>query len=352
MKKRYVSLTLVIIFTVILFYFLSTKTSLQLFVKTTKADGQSTQYGVDVINFDAPISIKEKDCVLDFTEKEIEDQDGNKVKVKYLWATKDYTKGKDASYINLFDQAVADFPKRIIEIGRELNPISTSAYSGTYKPTPGTKAIKVYVVGAGGTPCYSNNYRKKLYNPITKKYYYEVWSNPQPGNWWDAAGGGGAILLFIKDPPSSIPYTIGVSQYIVNNKIYGVNADTIFTGYAVAQTARCNMGGSARPLCNVGENGLVAFQTSNGENGFWAPSSSTSGWSTGGSSGFALGAGNSDSVVAATGWSNVDDVSEGPNWPGGGAGFNADVYTAAVPSIGTVNSTRASARGGIIIYEY
>ena len=61
MNKRTFSFGLIIIFTVILFYFLSTKTSLQLFVKTTKADGQSTSYGVDVINFNRPIGIKECD---------------------------------------------------------------------------------------------------------------------------------------------------------------------------------------------------------------------------------------------------------------------------------------------------
>ena len=58
MNKRTFSFGFIIIFTVILFYFLSTKTSLQLFVKTTKADGQSTSYGVDVIKFNRPIGLQ------------------------------------------------------------------------------------------------------------------------------------------------------------------------------------------------------------------------------------------------------------------------------------------------------
>ena len=59
MKKRNIfKASLIIIFTVLICYILVTKLSVKLRVDTVDGQGQQTSYGVDVINFDAPIGLK------------------------------------------------------------------------------------------------------------------------------------------------------------------------------------------------------------------------------------------------------------------------------------------------------
>ena len=181
MKKRYVSLTLVIIFTIILFYFLSTKTSLQLFVKTTKADGQSTKYGVDVINFNRPIGIKECDStnpsasgnvILKYTDKPYPNPDADHQNPAEgspsLFASKD----NGANWTNLLAGGGGGIPQKIVKY--------ESAGNYTYTPTSGTSGLYVVVVGGGG---------------------------PYQGEW--GSTGGGAAIGFIKDVPSSVSVTVG-----------------------------------------------------------------------------------------------------------------------------------------------
>ena len=122
MKKRYVSLTLVIILTVFFSYFLVTKTRLKLFMETIKADGQATRYGVDVINFDAPIGIKECDStnpsangnvILKYTDKPYPNPDEQHTNPPAgspsLFATKD----NGSNWTNLLAGGGGDMPKSI-----------------------------------------------------------------------------------------------------------------------------------------------------------------------------------------------------------------------------------------------
>jgi hypothetical protein len=262
MKKRFVSLTLVIIFTIILFYFLSTKTSLQLFVKTTKADGQSTSYGVDVINFNRPIGIKECDSVnpsatgnviLKYTDKPYTNQDADHTNPApgspSLFATKD----NGGTWINLLSGG-GNMPKNIIKY----------QVSGIYNYTPGpdVKTLRVILIGAG---CAGNENTD-----------------------WTGAGGGGVDFWILADNDTSYKVVVGKGGRTSGIKS---GSSSIFTGsnnnitYAEAIGGRIMQegGGGYRIL----HNGVIGI-TGYGEHTGWTGGGIET---RGGSSAFGIGQG-------------------------------------------------------------
>ena len=157
MKKRYVSLTLVIILTVFFSYFLVTKTRLKLIMETIKADGQATRYGVDVINFDAQIGIKECDStnpsangnvILKYTDKPYPNPDPNANPPKVnpspglpsLYATKD----NGNNWKDLFSGSSQQIIGFNYNIGRNENlPGNKKSWSGNFTLPSGTWFVKV-----------------------------------------------------------------------------------------------------------------------------------------------------------------------------------------------------------------
>ena len=211
MKKIYLSWGLIIGLLIVFCYLQTTKTRLKLLMETTKADGQATRYGVDVINFDAPINISttngsitnpvEGSVTLQYTDKPYNDPAKDPpAGSKSLYAGQ--TKSGQTTWTNMFSGG--GLPKRMVcfqynedprNIGGAMYVTNTGNYNvisgnssswGNYEPTVGTTALRVICVGAGG-------------------------SCPQ----YNVAGGSGGIVdVWV---PTSLSFRVTVGQAVANS---------------------------------------------------------------------------------------------------------------------------------------
>ena len=205
MKKVYISAVMVFFFAVIFCYFLSTRTSLKLFVESTTADGQSTRYGVDVIKFDAPIGltatsvnsrpVSSNNCKIQFSEDPKNPVSGQ----ESLYATKD----NGGTWTNILTVG-GGLPNKIIKYNSPGNY--------TYTPGSDVKGIQVIIIGGGGGSGADRH---------------------------QTGGGGGGAIIYIKNPVTTT-VSVGSGGPGGTGRAGGTSA---FWGYASATGGNMSQGG-------------------------------------------------------------------------------------------------------------